>query len=269
MDNDKLVSLDDRVPSLKEQRKQRANRRLLFFLFLFFVILLLIIYMQSPLSHVRNIEVNGQYITSEDAVIDASGLSVGDHIWNIQADKIEESISTMPEIQSAVIERSFPSTVSIEVSEYPRVGYLYRGEKYFPILATGVFLSELPRHEFPSDAPILLGFEEGDALSEIAGELANIPEQISERISEIFHNGSESDPNAIIVYMTDGIEVHSTIRNFSEWMAPYPSIVHEIDHNKNGILHMRMSPYFEEFSTEESIEDEDLEGEADFDEGEG
>ncbi|GAE24153.1 cell division protein FtsQ [Halalkalibacter wakoensis JCM 9140] len=37
MSKEKVVTINERIPSLKEQRKQRSNRRLLFFLsFLFY-----------------------------------------------------------------------------------------------------------------------------------------------------------------------------------------------------------------------------------------
>ncbi|KGA97011.1 cell division protein [Alkalihalobacillus alcalophilus ATCC 27647 = CGMCC 1.3604] len=254
MGNDKLVTLDDRVPSLKEQRKQKANRRLLFFLLLFFLLLLLIVYMQSPLSHIRSIEVNGQYIASEEAIIEASGMNLGDHIWNINADEIQQLIERLPEVQKATVERQFPTTVLVEVEEYPRVAYLLKEDRLFPIMANGLFLTELGRHDFPSDAPIIIGLEEGELLTEFAAELALLPEQISERISQIFHDATESDPYAITLLMTDGIEVRSTVPNFAEWMAPYPSIAQEIDRTLNGVLHMKMSPYFEQFDFEEDAE---------------
>jgi cell division protein FtsQ len=41
-------------------------------------------------------------------------------------------------------------------------------------------------------------------------------------------------------------------------MAPYSSIVSELDPEKKGIIYMRMSPYFEEFNYEE---EEDIESE--------
>ncbi len=43
-------------------------------------------------------------------------------------------------------------------------------------------------------------------------------------------------------------------------MAPYPSIVRELDRHREGILHMRMSPYFEEFNHEEEEDKSEGEG---------
>lgn len=90
----------------------------------------------------------------------------------------------------------------------------------------------------------------------MAGQLKEMPEQLVERISEILFTPTDSDPFAITLYMNDGFQVQSTIRNFAERLAPYPSIVQELDPEKKGVLHMRMSPYFEEFVDEEESENE-------------
>ncbi|MDT8859118.1 FtsQ-type POTRA domain-containing protein [Alkalihalobacillus sp. MEB130] len=256
MSKEKVVTINERIPSLKEQRKQRANRRLLFFLSFFFLLLLLMVYFQSPLSHVRNVAVVGNYFVSDEELIKLSKVDNGTSMWNLEQEVVVDRILSHVEIRSAHIERVLPSTIKISVEEYARIGYLYREDKYYPILETGHYLEELPRHEFPSDAPLLIGFSQGELLAELSAELQELPSQLIERISEIFYEPTESDSLSIVLFMTDGIEVHTSIRNFSEYLAPYPSIVRELDQEKQGILHLRMSPYFEEFNTEEETESE-------------
>ncbi|MEY8751351.1 hypothetical protein [Alkalicoccobacillus gibsonii] len=51
--------------------------------------------------------------------------------------------------------------------------------------------------------------------------------------------------------MNDGLTVQTSVNNFSEWMSPYPSVAKEVDRSKHGILHMKMSPYFEDLNYEE------------------
>ncbi|KHF40776.1 cell division protein FtsQ/DivIB [Halalkalibacter okhensis] len=256
MSKEKVVTINERIPSLKEQRKQRANRRLLFFLSFFFLLLLLMVYFQSPLSHVRNVVVEGNHFVSDEELINLSQITTGTSMWNLEKEEVIERIVEHVVIRDAQIERRLPSTVSIAVEEHARIGYLYREDKYFPILETGQYLEELPRQEFPSDAPLLIGFTQGEELEELSAELQKVPSQLIERISEIVYEPTESDSLSIILFMTDGIEVHTSIRNFSEYVAPYPSIVKELDKEKQGILHLRMSPYFEEFITEEETDSE-------------
>ncbi len=247
MDEKKVVL----IPSIKAQRKQRANRRLLFFLSLFFILLLLIIYFQSPLSHIKTIVVSGNEYVSAEELIEMSELNERTNMWGFDKDAVVEKLLTHRVIKSASVARHFPNTVELIVEEHPRIAYLYRDERYYPILETGDRIKEIPREQIPFDAPILIGFEEGDALQELAAELTKVPSSIIERISEIFYEPTDSDPLAIVLYMSDGIVVRSSIDEFSSKIAPYPSIVQQIDREQEGILHMRMSPYFEQFDVEE------------------
>ncbi len=255
MSDEKVITIHDRIPKLKEQRKQRANRRLIFFLSFFFFLILLVVYFQSPLSHVRSIEVSGNYYIADETILKASNIHVGTSMWNIDKDA-EANIVAIDEIKSVEIKRVFPTTISINVKEYVRVAYLYEDEKYYPIIETGKFLREIGQEEFPADAPILKNWEQGTVVEELATELTKLPDNIGNRISEIYHTPIDSDPLRITLFMNDGYEVHSTVRNFSELISPYPSIVKELGPGKQGIIHMRMSPYFEEYNTEEAIESE-------------
>ncbi|NEU29461.1 FtsQ-type POTRA domain-containing protein [bacterium LRH843] len=258
MSKEKVVMIHERIPSLKDQRKQRANRRLLFFLSFFFLLLLLMIYFQSPLSNVKTIIVTGNQFVDDSEIIELSQMNDNTSMWNIDKQGIINKILNHSEIKNVSFRRKFPSTVEFIVQEYTRIGYLFREDRYYPILETGQYLKELPRQQYPSDAPLLIDFKEGDALSELSAELRSIPSYLIERISEITFAPTDNDPLRIILYMTDGIEVHTSINDFGEKLAPYPSIVRELDPNKKGILHMRMSPYFEEFIIEE---EENSEGE--------
>jgi cell division protein FtsQ len=258
MSKEKVVTINERIPSLKEQRKQRANRRLLFFLSFFFLLLLLMVYFQSPLSHVRNVIVQGNYFVTEADIIKLSKINNGTSMWNLEKEEVTDRLLSHKEIANVSIDRQFPSTVRLNVEEYSRIGYLYRDDKYYPILETGQYLDELPKNEFPADAPFLIDFTQGEILAELSAELQKVSSRLIERISEIYYEPTDNDALAIVLYMTDGIEVHTSIRNLSENLAPYPSIVKELDENKKGILHMRMSPYFEELEAEEET---DIEGE--------
>lgn len=258
MSDRKVVLINERIPSIKDQRKQRANRRLLFFLSFFFILLLLIIYFQSPLSHVKTIFVTGNEFVSNEEIIEISELNNETNMWNVDRDEVIERILAHREIKSAELIRHFPNTVEIIVEEYTRIAYLYQEDSYFPILETGDRLKQLPKEQLPADAPILINFKEGELLAEFAAELSKVPTYMIERISEVFYEPTSADPLAIVLYMNDGFVVHSSINEFSTKIAPYPSIVNQLDPDVEGILHMRMSPYFEQFHVEEeeSIESE-------------
>ncbi len=256
MTDEKVVTINERIPKLKEQRKQRANRRLIFFMSFFFLLILIVIYFQSSLSHTKTIEVIGNKLVEQERILENSQLSIGTSIWTVNIEQVKSNIELLDEVEYVLVTRKLPTTIIINVKEHKRVAYLYEDGKYYPILENGRYLEELPRHFFPADAPILKGWEQGSAVVELAAELNKVPESITNRISEIYHNPSLSDSMRIVLYMNDGFEVHSTIRQFSERILPYPAIVKELDPEIKGIIHMRMTPYFEQYEIEEESENE-------------
>src|SRR5699024_12476680 len=94
MEKEKVVSIEDRIPKLKESRKKKANRRLLFYLSIFFVLIAIIVYLQSQLSHIRHVDIQGNHELTEDEVIAESGLTMGDNIWMFNYTKAHIYIDT-------------------------------------------------------------------------------------------------------------------------------------------------------------------------------
>ena len=56
---DKVIDIEERIPSLREKRRRKTNKKFLFMLTVFVVALLAILYFQSPLSKLETIKVSG------------------------------------------------------------------------------------------------------------------------------------------------------------------------------------------------------------------
>ncbi|WP_100399418.1 cell division protein FtsQ/DivIB [Bacillus sp. FJAT-44742] len=259
MSDKKVVTLDNANTALHEQRKKRANRRLITYLSIFFFLILLVVYFQSPLSHVRNIQVAGEQYVQAEEIEKASNVKKGTSIWNVDMTQAEERVREFSEIENVNIQRSLPATISIEVEEYPRIAYVKNGDEYLPVLRNGKTLQNAARASVPGDAPVLSGFSSLEILEEFSAELGEVGEGILNRISEVHHVPDDEDPLRLLMYMNDGLQVESTIRNFSDHMTPYPVVAKEIDPEAAGVLHMKMTPYFEAFEEEAEMSDEGLE----------
>ncbi|MFZ4450233.1 cell division protein FtsQ/DivIB [Salibacterium aidingense] len=257
MADKKVVTMDDKIPAMKEKRKKRTNRRLIMYLSIFFILIFLVIYFQSPLSHIRNIQVKGTVHLDSMEVAEKTGIKEGVSIWRADLSEAEEKVMDFEEIDNVSISRTFPSTIRVEVTEYPRMAYVENGTSFVPVLQNGKVLEEETNQELPADAPVLRSFQDMDKLRAFAEELSKLGEGVLNRISEVIYQPTEEDGNAIRLYMNDGIEVESSIRNFAEYMSSYPSVAKEVDKEAEGILHMKMSPYFE--STAEKTEEDEEE----------
>lgn len=238
MDDKNVVSIEDRIPKLKQARKKKANRRLIFYLSIFFILISIVIYLQSPLSHVHNIEITGNQYIEDDEVKKLSELSKDDNFWNVNKKEIKSRIEEHPEISSIAVSKTFPTTVSIHVEELQRVGYVREEGTYYPLLENGKRLESYPLTLIQGDAPLLTDFTKQTYLQDMTKEMQNLPKSIINLISEIYWRPSEGNPYRIWLYMNDGYEVEASIRNFSNTMKAYPSIVSQIDVDSKGVIHM-------------------------------
>src|SRR5690625_2410756 len=106
MEKKKVVSIEDRIPKLKQARKKKANRRLLFYLSLFFFLISVIVYLQSPLSYIHEIKIDGNEVVEEEEILIRSDITTSTNIWTINEREIESLIETRSEERRVGKERN-------------------------------------------------------------------------------------------------------------------------------------------------------------------
>ncbi|HET7656745.1 MAG TPA: cell division protein FtsQ/DivIB [Bacillales bacterium] len=246
---EKVITLEDRVPKLKEQRRQKANRRLILYISIFFFLILVIGYFLSPISHVQSISVSGNHFVSKAAILKTSGLSQKTSFWDVHPAATEKKIQSLKEIKSATVKKHFPNAVTINVTENSRVAYLKRDGNYFPILENGAQLPAINHSDVPADAPILVNWPDGKHLDNMAKQLKKLPGAIVHSISEIYYTPEKNFPGMVTLYMNDGFEVRALIDDFARKMAEYPKIVSQLQPGVKGIIHLGTATYFEKYGT--------------------
>jgi cell division protein FtsQ len=261
MSKEKIVSIEDRIPKLKQARKKKANRRLVFYLSIFFFLISIIVYLQSPLSHVKTIAVTGNSFYPEQEVIEQSGIQDDTNIWTINKEEIIRTLENNPLVNSVTVETKLPWTVEIHLIEHERIGYIKKDNSYYPILGNGTVLTQSKKDQLTGDAPLLVNFTEDETLINMSQELSNLPTKILNIISEVHWAPTDSNKNEIILYMSDGYMVEASIREFAERMTVYPSIVAQLEPGKEGIIHIGVGAYFEAFVQEADEEEADSEEE--------
>lgn len=247
----KIVSIEDRIPKLKQARKKKANRRLIFYLSIFFILISIIVYLQSPLSDIHTVDITGNSLISDEEMVNIADLEDSPNIWTISKSDIKEEIMDYPLMKSAEVEKKLPQTIKIDVQEYDVVGYVEEDEYFFPVLENGEKLTELKEASMSGDAPLMLDFDEDEYLTKMTEELKELPQDIRKLISEIHWKPEDDNENKILLYMNDGFLVDGSIHEFSEKMQVYPSIVAQLSDDEKGIIHIGVGAYFEEFSSDE------------------
>lgn len=249
MANKKIVSLEDRVPKLQQRRQQKANQSLILYLSIFFLLMVGVLYFQSSFSHVGKIEVKGNRYVEENIIISLSQLTTDTNYWKVNKKNIGNNIKEHLEIASVEVDKQFPNKIVIAVKEYQRLAYLLDRGTYYPVLENGKVLRHL-KIQSVADAPLLINWEYGPELQEMAAQLKLLPESVLNRISEIYYTPTKENHFQILLYMNDGNEVIASVKNFAKKIKAYPTIIEQLDPTVKGTLHLEVGSYFEVYEGE-------------------
>lgn len=251
----KVVSLEDRIPKLQQQRKQKTNRRLISFLSVFFLLILLVIYFQSPLSKVASITVKGNETVDSKKIIEMSRITTSSSFWNINTDKVKSAVKNHLQIKDVTVKKKFPNHIVLGIEEHESIAYLESDGTYLPILENGQVLKDR-KETAPADAPVLINWKREEDINEMISELKQLPPGIFNSISEIHHTPDKTDHWLVRLYMNDGFEVIASVRTFSKKMYSYPAIVSQLDENSKGVIHLEVGSYFESYEPLKKEEEE-------------
>lgn len=259
---EKIIDIEDRIPTLKERRRRRTNKKFSILLFLFVSTLLIVLYFQSSYSQVQKISLAGASLVPKEQYIEQSTLKIGDSMWGFREKKIEEMLEKNEWIKSVNIKRKWLTEVQINIEEYKQIGYQEDGDSFQVILENGKSMN-LDGQVFPFEGPIFTGFEDEEIRIRLIRELKKLNSEVLQTISQINYTPSENDKYSIQVFMNDGNEVQAMIPSFSEKMNFYPSIISQIEPGVKGVIDMEVGSFFHPYIAidSEQTDKEGMEGE--------
>ncbi|WP_075617474.1 cell division protein FtsQ/DivIB [Paenisporosarcina indica] len=243
---DKIIDIEDRIPTLRERRKKRTNRKFTLLLVIFLLTLIGLLYFQSPYSHVQKIVVKGADLSSNQEYIDLSGLMKGQSMWEVRTSNAEKLLQKKTWIQDVSVKRSGLTTITINVKEWKRAAYVESETGYDVLLANGeVYQSK--KEVFPIDAPLLSNFDNEKTINRMLKQLTKLNEEVLSLISQIESDPSEADPYRIRLFLNDGNEVRAVIPSLAEKMNYYPSIIAQIGESQKGVIDIEVGSFFQTY----------------------
>lgn len=176
-----------------------------------FLILFLSIYLLTPLSTLKHIEVTGTVQTTADQVKEASGIQDSDYTLSLllNKDKHAEMVKSDRWIESAKIVYQFPVHFTIEVKEFEIVAYSVSGDNYYPILSSGSIESTAVNAANLPEKYISVLFNDEEQIKTLISQLNEVSPEIKQEIEKIELAPSKvtSDLLKITMYDTDEILV--------------------------------------------------------------
>ena len=190
------------------------------------LVLLLSVYLLTPLSTIKNIEVKGNSNTQADDIKQASGIQDSDYTLALLLDKetYAERIKSNHWIESAKIDYQFPTNFTIEVKEFAIVGYYVSGEEHYPILSSGTVESTpVDRLNLP-ETYLTVTFNDEQQVKELITGLSTISEDIKSQIQKIELAPSKATADLLKITMLDTDEILVPLSELSKKLPYYSKI---------------------------------------------
>lgn len=145
----------------RRRRRRRAKSYVLHYLLLLcFCAAVTLTLCYAVFFKVEKIRIDGVSVYSEEQLIDLTGVSIGDSLFQINISNIQRKLlGKLPYIKNIKVKRRLPTTLHIIVEEEEPMGAVYTGEGYAIISATGKVV-ETKVLNAPKTVPRVLGLEE-------------------------------------------------------------------------------------------------------------
>ena len=191
-----------------------------------FLILFLSIYLLTPLSTMKHIEVTGTVQTTTDQVKEASGIQDSDYTISLllNKDKHAEMVKSDHWIESAKIVYQFPVHFTIEVKEFEIVAYSVSGDNYYPILASGSIESTAVTAANLPEKYISVLFNDEEQIKTLISQLNDVSPEIKQEIQKIELAPSKATSDLLKITMYDSNEILVPLSELGKKLPYYSKI---------------------------------------------
>ena len=190
------------------------------------LVLLLSIYLLTPLSTLKHIEVKGNVQTQADDIKQVSGIQDSDYTLSLllNKEKHAEKIKSNHWIESAKIDYKFPTNFTIEVKEFEIVGYYVTGEDHYPILSSGTIDSSPVNLLNLPETYLTVTFNDEQQVKDLIAGLSSISEDIKSQIQKIELAPSKATADLLKITMLDTDEILVPLSELSKKLPYYSKI---------------------------------------------
>lgn len=190
------------------------------------MVLLLSIYLLTPLSTIKHIEVKGNVQTQADDIKQVSGIQDSDYTLSLllNKEKHAEQIKSNHWIESAKIDYQFPTNFTIEVKEFAIVGYYVSGEEHYPILSSGTVESSPVNLLNLPETYLTVTFNDEQQVKDLITGLSSISEDIKSQIQKIELAPSKATADLLKITMLDTDEILVPLSELSKKLPYYSKI---------------------------------------------
>lgn len=228
----------------RKKRVRRRKRRLSFMMLL--LLLVIVVYFLSPIARVKVVNIYQNKIIDAQSILTESGIQEGKSFTMFAFNYFtEQKIRQNPFINGVDVEKKLDGTINITISERWIIYKTLKNNEWFAYFSDGSEVA-IPA-EYVVNASVLIPVEQQQNFpyAELAKNLAYVPREIVDKISEIRHNPSNIDTLRFMFYMNDRNRVSILMDNIKTKMKYYDKLVEKsngerfeyiMEYSKRGII---------------------------------
>lgn len=245
--------IGSRVMGIKRAQRVDNSRRVLSILVPFLIIMLLALYIVSPLSKIKKIQVTGNQDLSAAKVESAAQIKKGALIWRVlfQQKKLEQTAQkekANPQVKTLKVSLTGPQSIKIQVTEYPIIGVIEHNGVNQLLIGNGRLTPV--KNRSISNFVRYAGFEHHEKImQQTARQIGRLPAAIRGGISEVTFAPTTSDTKRLRIYMNDGNEILVRSDNLNQKMRYYPSIASKM--KANGVVDLQYGAFSYSYGTKD------------------
>lgn len=243
--------IGSRVVGIKRAQRVDNSRRVLSILVPFLIIMLLALYIVSPLSKIKKIQVTGNQDLSAAKVESATQIKKGALIWRVlfQQKKLEQTAQKAnPQVKTLKVSLTGPQSIKIKVTEYPIIGVIEHNGVNQLLIGNGRLTPV--KNRSISNFVRYAGFEHHEKImQQTARQIGRLPAAIRGGISEVTFAPTTSDTKRLRIYMNDGNEILVRSDNLNQKMRYYPSIASKM--KANGVVDLQYGAFSYSYGTKD------------------
>jgi cell division protein FtsQ len=141
-----------------------------------------LVFVSSVLA-VERVEVSGAHTVSADRISRAAAVPLGEPLARVDVDRVRERVEDVPVVARAVIGRSWPHTVSVEVVERTPVAVVRRDGELWLTDAEGVMYRTVARPR--RRMPVVTVGPDPQTLPSAAAVVDDLPRPMVRRVSRV------------------------------------------------------------------------------------